>query len=124
TTRLIGSALGLDDRAEELIAEVEAKHSRIQDDHPNFVGATAVVAADRGDGTVGIYAPHDLRTRVLPSLGFEVPSEIAELFGDEFNSDLSAERLDLRDSADLIVWRNERAEVAAHPIYWTLGVAE
>ncbi|MCK9494361.1 MAG: iron-siderophore ABC transporter substrate-binding protein [Dehalococcoidia bacterium] len=124
TTRLIGQALGLEDGAEEVIAEVDAKNSRIRDEHPGFVGASGVVAVMGTDGNIAVYSPQDLRTRVLTSLGFEVPAELASRFGDDFRLDLSSELINLLESADVIVWRNERAEVEGHPIYWTLDVAK
>ena len=38
-----------------------------------------VVAVMGTDGNIAVYSPQDLRTRVLTSLGFEVPAELASL---------------------------------------------
>lgn len=101
-TRVAGRALGRSERAEELVAGVEARFAEAREQHPEFEGATAVVAERLDTGFV-VRAPQDPRMQFLISLGFELPDEIAELAGDQDAADVSEERLDLLDR-DVLVW--------------------
>lgn len=102
-TRIIGAALGRADRAEELVAEVEAKFAAAREQNPQFVGATGVIGLTSADGTYYLYGPEDARARFLADLGFTLKPEIAQLAGDQFFATVSAERFDLVD-ADALVW--------------------
>ncbi|MEX2587831.1 MAG: iron-siderophore ABC transporter substrate-binding protein [Actinomycetota bacterium] len=102
-TRIIGDAVGRQDRAEELVEEVEAKFAAVREDHPEFQGKSAVVAYSFEAGSYGAYSSVDLRSRVLEELGFEIPERIDELAGEEFFAEISAEQLELLD-ADVLVW--------------------
>ena len=55
------------------------------------------------DGGVYIFAENDVRTRFLDDLGFTMPAAIQKLFKGEFYAQISAERLDLLDLADVLV---------------------
>jgi iron complex transport system substrate-binding protein len=125
-TRIIGRALGREEQAEQLVANVEAQFQAVRDEHPEFEGATGVVALT-WEGSYLPYGPKDPRARFLTALGFELPSEIAELAGDEFYATISRERLDLID-ADVLVWLvnspAERKTIEDDPIYQQLGVAK
>ena len=101
-TRIIGKALGRSDKADEVVASVEADFDRARKDHPEFEGATAVVATVY-DGKLSIYSPQDARGRLLQSLGFVLPPELEELAGKNFSADVSLERVDLIDG-DAVVW--------------------
>ena len=50
-----------------------------------------------------MFAPNDVRTRFLIDLGLELPPAIEELFGDQFYTQISAERLDLLEAVDALV---------------------
>lgn len=101
-TRIIGRALGRVERAEELIAQVEGRFEQARENNPRFEGASGVVATFE-PGYYYVYGPQDSRGRLLSSLGFEVPGEVAELAGDDFGAEISRERLDVAD-ADALVW--------------------
>lgn len=125
-TRIIGRALGQQQRAGELVAAVETRFAEARRTNPQFTGATAVAAYDFGDGQIGIYGPQDPRARILTALGFELPPHIAELVGDEFFATISTEQLELVE-ADALVW-NVYTEAGAsrvqdQPLYRTLDVA-
>lgn len=126
---MIGRALGREERAEELVAEVEAHFDRASEEHPEFEGASGVVVglSTEGDSyTPSPYGPQDPRSRFLTSLGFEIPDEIAELAGDAFFANLSRERLRLIDT-DVLIWVPVLAEsfeaVQNDPLYRQLDAA-
>lgn len=125
-TRIIGRALGQEQRAGELVAAVEAQFAESRGANPLFAGATAVAAYDFGDGQLGVYGPEDPRTRFLTSLGFELPPRIAELVGNEFFATISAEQLELVE-ADTVTWivytEAGASRVQDQPLYRTLDVA-
>ena len=111
-TRTVGSVVGREQQAGALIAEIEDDFAAARAEHPEFTGATAVVASPY-EGTVSVYAPQDARGRFMAALGFEQPAEIAELAGDAFSADLSLERLDLID-VDALVWIIGAVETDRH----------
>lgn len=100
-TRTIGRALGLEERAEALVAG-----------RPRWA-PTAHKIPGRG---------------VLSSLGFEVPKPIADLAGDHFFAEISVEQMQLLD-ADAVVWIDfledcAKSRIEADPIYPSLRVAK
>lgn len=124
-TRIIGRALGRVDHAEQLVAEVESQFETVRKQHASFDEMTAVIGLSQ-DGAYYAYGPEDVRGRFLTALGFEAPAEIAELAGDQFFANVSAERLDLFD-ADVAVWlvpsQAEREALETDPVYQQLDVA-
>lgn len=106
TTRLVGTALGRSERAEQLVGELERRFEAVRAEHPEFAGRKAVVAAASSAGTGSYFAwtSKDARGRFLTSLGFEVPAEVDRLAGDSFYADISGERLGLLDQADVVAW--------------------
>lgn len=104
TTRIVGQALGQPDEAEQLITDVEDAFTQARADHPEFEGTTAAMAMfGEGNGTYFLLHPEDPKAAFLTQLGFEIPSEIADLIEDEQSEQLSFERLDLVDQ-DIVVW--------------------
>jgi iron complex transport system substrate-binding protein len=126
-TRITGRALGRQERAGELISDVEARFEEARQAHPEFEGATGAVALLDEGGSYNVYGPQDLRGRFMRSLGFELPQEISELTGEEFYAQISQERLDLLD-VDVLVWAVNSSEAADElrqsRIYSQLGVAQ
>ncbi|MGH3994222.1 MAG: iron-siderophore ABC transporter substrate-binding protein, partial [Pseudonocardiaceae bacterium] len=126
-TRIIGRALGREQRAEEVVADVEARFAQTREEHPQFVGASGIAAYDFGDGDLGVYGPQDPRARILTSLGFEVPPRLAELVGNEFFAEVSAEQLELVE-ADALVWivftEEGAGRIQDQPLYRALNVAQ
>lgn len=125
-TRVIGQALGAASRAEQLVAQTEARFAALKQQHPAFAGATAVIAAPAADGQFYFSGPQHERQRVLSSLGFVLPPELAKLAGDAFYGTISGERLDLFDT-DVLIWTAspaERAAIEANPLYKTLSAVK
>jgi iron complex transport system substrate-binding protein len=116
-----GKAVGKEAEAQQLVAEVEDKFAQVRAEHPQFEGATAVVATPYQG--IWVYGPQDVRGRLLTSLGFTIPAELAELTGAEFGGNLSMERADILD-VDVIVWldpQDAEGELGG-PVYQSLPV--
>ncbi len=126
-TRRIGLIVGQVEQAEELIAEVDEKFTAAREAHPEFEGATGLVASTWGYPD-NFYAYHsqDPRNRLLTSLGFVIPTEVDELAQDTFGASISRERLDIVD-INAVVWvAFDSAEVETHrndPLYNKLNLA-
>jgi len=118
TTR-IGRALGKEDRAKELVADVEARFARARQQYPDLEGATVTLSGPALNGEYPFHASEDTRTRFLTALGLEVPAELDKIAGEKFFGTVSRERAELLDN-DLIIWQvgssEERAAIEADPI--------
>lgn len=125
-TRIVGRALGREERAKKLVIEVEGRFAKAREENPGFGGATGVVAYSFAPKEYGAYGRQDPRGRFLTSLGFGLPPKISELAGDEFFATISGERLDLIDT-DVLVWilseDGTRETVEEDPLYRNLDVA-
>jgi iron complex transport system substrate-binding protein len=102
TTMMLGRVLGREERAEELVTEVEGMFEEARESHPEFEGKSLAIGT-YAEGTFSTFASGDARSRFFTSLGFEIPEEFDELAGDSFFTEISAERIDLLD-ADVLVW--------------------
>lgn len=126
TTRTVGLALGHAERAEELIADVDAQLAEAAAAHPEFQGLEMVVAEMFEPGSSFARSANDPRTKLLTSLGFVLPDEIAELAGDLDGAEITDEQMELLDR-DLLVWNvghddQLRAQIEAKPLYDQLDV--
>jgi iron complex transport system substrate-binding protein len=115
-TLVTGQALGLQQKAERIVADVEARFAEAREEHPEFEGKTAALAYASANGGFGAYATGDYRVKFFEDLGFKTPKAIDELAGDSFYVDFSAERLRLIDH-DVIVMFAKREDVIDHPVY-------
>ena len=97
----LGQVLGETERAETLVADLEAKLEQVRSEHPEFAGKTVAVAYKSG-GEYGFYTGQDGRGRFFEDLGFVVPDELNEIAGESFFATVSEERLDLFEQ-DLLV---------------------
>jgi iron complex transport system substrate-binding protein len=120
-TRIIGQAVGKAAEADALVVGVEERFAQVRAEHPEFAGATSVVATPY-EG-IWVYGPEDVRGRFLTALGFELPEGLAEVTGAEFGGNLSPERADMLD-VDVIIWldADESEGVLGGPIYQALPV--
>lgn len=98
----VGEAVGKKEEAQELVDKAKAGFTDAVQAHPEWEGLTAVTVISM-NGEFGVYAPTDNRGRFMESLGFGSTDEAAEITGDEFWGAVSEERLDLLDTADVIV---------------------
>lgn len=129
-TRTVGRVVGKQDRAEELIGEIEDRFATVRETHPEFDGATGVFTSTFGDNAYSVYGPQDARARLLSSLGVHMPEEIAEAIDtDAFYTEISDERLSLIGGLDLVIWfvpsqEEAQQEVRDNPLYQNLAVAQ
>lgn len=117
-TIAIGKALGRERRARELVAGVEARFEQAREEHPEFRGATAILAYGGPDG-YGAYTTQDTRSRFLTDLGFDTPEAIDRLAGEAFFTELSQERFRLIDE-DAVVMFGPQREIERDEIFGRL----
>lgn len=120
-TRTVGKVVGQAAQADALVAGVEAQLADVKAAHPEFAGASAIVATPY-EG-IWVYGPEDARGRFLSALGFELPAGLVEVVGAEFGGNLSMERADLLD-VDVIIWLDpdEAQGPLGGPVYASLPV--
>lgn len=125
-TRTAGRILGKDAEAERLVADLEARIVQTRTAHPEFAGASMVLASATG-GQHYLFGPGATGAQLLGQLGLTVPDEVARLAD---NADayyiLSPERFDLLD-VDLAVWSEAAtdegpAALLVDPLYTRLPV--
>jgi iron complex transport system substrate-binding protein len=121
-TTLIGTAMGEKDKAETMVADVEAQLAAAKKEHPEFAGRTAAtVSAYEG---IFVYGPEDPRSRFLTDLGFTYPANLAKFSKDNFGESISAENADEVD-LDALVWVNAaKATYDMVPTYKNLRVSK
>jgi hypothetical protein len=76
--------------ADARVADVEAQFAAVRAEHPEFEGATALIATPY-EGTF-VYGPEDVRGRFLSNLGFALPTDLAAVTTDEFGGSRSDEQ--------------------------------
>lgn len=120
-THKVGQVVGQVEKADALISGVEARFAQVRAEHPEFVGASAVVATPY-EG-IWVYGAEDVRGRLLTTLGFTLPEGINEITGTEFGGSLSLERADLLN-VDVIIWLDaeEAKGPLGGPLYASLDV--
>jgi iron complex transport system substrate-binding protein len=120
-----GQALGQPERAEELVAQVEARFADAKAAHPELVGRTVVLSGPMYDGNYPFHATDDTRTRFFGALGMVVPPELDAAAGDSFYGTVSRENASMLN-ADVLIWQagspQERAEIESDPILAALPV--
>lgn len=111
-TLVVGRALGQEDRAEQLVAQVEGRFRAAIDEHPEF--EDALVAVRFGDAAAGSYyllEPSDPRAGLFTSLGFALTQKTGEI---------SREQVDLLDQDVIVVIGAERAAYLDDPLFQAL----
>ncbi|MFT3798860.1 ABC transporter substrate-binding protein [Microbacterium sp.] len=90
-----GKALGLQDKADEVLAGLDGLVADAAAAHPEFAGTTIAFAADDVD-TFYLYLPADARVEIFEDLGFVSDPSVEELDTGEstFYTTVSAENLD------------------------------
>ncbi|HEY9291966.1 MAG TPA: ABC transporter substrate-binding protein [Microlunatus sp.] len=109
-TELIGKALGREQQARKLVADVDAKFAAVREAHPQWQQLTAICAEVYGSDydILGSSAP---RTIFLTSLGFGLDPTLNALTGKDYSQALSAEKLDLIGDLDLVVWCTDAGQL-------------
>lgn len=102
TTMMLGQAVGQEQLAGELVADVESQFDEAVSANPQFEGKTLSIGTYSGEA-FGVFAEEDPRSRFFTLLGFTVPEEFTELAGDSFYAMLSEEQVELLE-AEVLVW--------------------
>lgn len=100
-TRRVGAIVGKAPQAEALVKKVEGRFAQVRQAHPEFAGATGLMAT-RYDGFF-VFGSQDPRNRLLASLGFRLPPDLDKVIGDTWGASISRERLGLLDTG-VLVW--------------------
>lgn len=111
---ITGTALGLEDEAQAVLDDIDARIAEHREAHPEFQGRTLAAVWDLA-GTFYVYADEDPRVEFMLDLGFENPAAVDDLDTDEspFYFTLSHERLDELTSDVLLVYGTTEDEVQA-----------
>lgn len=122
-TNKVGQVVGKAEQANQLVKDVEARFAQVRAEHPEFQGATSVVATPY-EG-IWVYGPEDVRGRLLTSMGFKLPDNLAEVTGNEFGGNLSLEKAEMLN-VDAIIWLDaeEAKGPLGGPLYSTFDVAK
>jgi iron complex transport system substrate-binding protein len=113
---ITGRALGREEQAKKIVADVNAKFTAQKEAHPEFQGKKLTVAFESGK-TVFSLADDDLRQRFFTDLGFETPKEAGE-------TDISSERLDVLDQDVLVLITDGTRKLSDDELFQRLGVAK
>ena len=116
--RLIGAATGRTDRAEAVIAALDARIAATAAAHPELAGLSGTTAYFSEGQIVG-YRRSDGANRLLARLGIGTPASFDALAGPGGNFMVSPERADLFD-LDVVLWLGDdpsRARIEALPSY-------
>lgn len=111
---ITGTALGLDDEAGAVLADIDARIAEEAAAHPEFEGLTLATAWDVG-GTFYVYADEDPRVEFMLDLGFVNAPSVDELDTEEspFYFTLSYENVDQLESDVLVVYGSTPEEAQA-----------
>ncbi len=128
TTRIVGQILGQADRAEELIADVDAQFAEAAAANPEFEGVEMVVAELFEPGSSFVRSATDPRTVFMTQLGFVLPDDLAELAGDLDGAPVSDELMTQLDR-ELLIWSighepDLRTQIEEKPLYDQLQVVQ
>lgn len=132
STRLVGEALGLAERADEVIADVEGRIAAVADEHPGIRGTSFVFGTVDPAAAEKIYAYTgvDNRPRFLEQLGMVQSPAVAEASRgtpDEFSVTWSPERADELDSDILVTYGaspDVRAAIERDPLLGRIPAVE
>lgn len=100
-TETVGQALGKPEEATKIVEDTEAEIAAAAAEHPEFKGASAVMATPY-EGMF-VFGSQDARSRIMTGLGFALPKDLDKAIGDQFGANISKERTDLLDQ-DAVVW--------------------
>jgi len=116
-TRITGLALGQEQKAEELLGDIEARFAAVADEHPEFEGKTLAIVWGTGDPGAQFYLlpPTDLRAQFFYNMGFVPPEKTGEI---------SAEEVNLLDQDVVAVFGWAEESMAGNPLFQTLAAVQ
>jgi iron complex transport system substrate-binding protein len=111
-----GKALGREERAEQVVEEVNAKFDAAKQRNPEFAGKTLTVAFESG-GTIFNLEDSDLRQQFFTDLGFVTPKQAGI-------ENISKERLEVLDQDVLVLITSDPEGIVDDPLFTRLDVAK
>ncbi|MBX6764853.1 MAG: iron-siderophore ABC transporter substrate-binding protein [Rubrobacteraceae bacterium] len=109
-TLVIGRALGREQKARELVANLEERFEQTRREHPEFEGATVSVIGT-GSGAFYLYSTVDRSVAFFTALGFRLPAPAARIAPkDRYYVQISEERLGVADADVLICFCSSPAD--------------
>ncbi|WP_448641335.1 iron-siderophore ABC transporter substrate-binding protein [Geodermatophilus sp. URMC 63] len=119
---MVGEALGRDEEAAQVRADVEQEFADTAAAHPEFDGTEVAVGAYTSEG-FGAYVRGDARVDLMEQLGFVNKPAVQDLAGENFFVPLSDEQVGLLDAPLTVVFPIfvDAAEITGHPLWPTLG---
>jgi iron complex transport system substrate-binding protein len=124
-TLVTGKVFGQEERAQEIVDDVQAQFDEVASQHPELEGVEFALSGPAYEGEYPFHSSLDTRSRFFTDLGMVVPEELDEIAGDEFYGGLSRERADLLDRDVLLFQAGspaERAGLEADPVLSALPV--
>ncbi|MBA4021945.1 MAG: ABC transporter substrate-binding protein [Gordonia sp.] len=118
---LVSQALGVPEKGNELVAQLNTRFADVAAQNPDFEGKTVTVAARSGNGW-GAYAPDTERVAFMRKLGFVANPAIDPADAEGFSIPIAEENLQLLDADMVVVFPIGRtaAEVEAEPVFRTV----
>jgi iron complex transport system substrate-binding protein len=122
---MVGQALGRDEEAADVAAEVEEQFAAAREEHPEFEGTVVAVGAYTSEG-FGAYVRGDSRVDFLEALGFTNEPEIQDQAGENFFVPVSDEQVSLLDAPLTVVFPIfvEPSAITANPVWQTLPAVQ
>jgi iron complex transport system substrate-binding protein len=122
----VGTAVGQRQKAQRLVADLDALVQEYAADNLSFKGRTGLMATPY-EG-IYVYGDEDPRSQLMTSLGFVMPEGLDEATGKDFGANISKERTDLVD-VDALVWLLDKYDVdkkriESNPLYTSLDVSK
>ncbi len=116
--RVTGRALGRQERAKELVDQLEQRFAQAREEHPDFENSSAVLMAlNPGNGYYAYTGP---RGAFFTSLGLTIPDEIVERAGEKFFAEYSSEQVEVFDQ-DVVIMYATREEAEGDPLFKSLN---
>jgi iron complex transport system substrate-binding protein len=125
-TMLIAEALGRKDAGTKLVETITQSYADVGAAHPEWKGKKAVFLQGGFYEGAALASPAGLGTKFLTDLGFVVPDEIKQFVKGEGAAQayIPIERLDVLDTADVLVWATDdaasREKVTKNKVYQAL----
>ncbi|WNV75488.1 iron-siderophore ABC transporter substrate-binding protein [Geodermatophilus sp. DSM 44513] len=122
---LVGRALGREQEAADLRAEVEQQFSEAAEANPGFAGTEVAVGAYTSEG-FSAYVSGDPRVDFMETLGFVNSPAVQDLAGESFAVSLSEEQVPLLDAPLTVVFPIfvDAAQITGNPLWQSLPAVQ
>jgi ABC-type Fe3+-hydroxamate transport system substrate-binding protein len=122
---MVGQALGKDEEAGALAAEVEQAFADAAVEHPEFDGTEVAVGAYTSEG-FGAYVRGDSRVAFMEQLGFQNKAAVQEVATENFFVPVAEEELPLLDAELTVVFPIfvEASEFTSDPLWQSLPAVQ